>query len=199
MRLPGYTTREGTVKDTKGDTIWLTRDGKDFPVVTGSGTEQVRPGDAVRVLLSPKGEVLRVFNRNTDLVIMQREGKSDPDDAHREAVRMGLLIGMPVVGMLIGFFLIPGFLGTFLFGDIPKELRVRAVGVVLKTVLGYFVPWILAALITNSFDTKVAILNWLGLALFVAGPGYMVYRGMKRLFAIEAEYADTLTRMVREG
>lgn len=199
MRLTGYTTQEGTVKETKGDTIWLTREGKDFPVVTGSGTEQVRPGDQVRVLLSPKGEVLRIFNQTADLVIMQRDGKSDPGDANREAIHAGIMIGFPVVGLLIGAFMVHGLLGYFLLGDVPKGLRGKAIGVVIKTTFGYFVPWIIAILVIDAFHTKVAILNWLGAVLIVFGPGYMVYRGMKKLYAIEVEYADALTRKVREG
>ena len=197
MRLTGYTTQEGTVKETKGDTIWLTREGKDFPVVTGSGTEQVRPGDQVRVLLSPKGEVLRIFNQTADLVIIQRDGKSEPGDANREAIRVGMMLGVPVLGMLIGLFFVPSLLANYLLGDIAKEQRWKAIGVVIKTTFVYFVPWIIAGLVINH--SKVAILNLLGLAIFAFGPGYMVYRGMKKLYAIDAEYADALTRKVREG
>lgn len=199
MRLTGYTTQEGTVKETKGDTIWLTRDGKDFPVVTGSGTEQVRVGDQARVLLSPKGEVLRIFNQTADLVIIQRDGKSDPGDANRAAINAGIKIGLPVVGLLIGALMIHALLGYFLLGDVPKGLRGKAFGVVVKTTFGYFVPWIIGGMVINAFHSKVAILNWFGAVLIVFGPGYMVYRGVKKLYALEAEYADALTRKVREG
>lgn len=197
MKLNGFTVQEGTVKETKGDTIWLQNNDKDIPVTSGSGAEHVQPGHYIRVLFSPKNQVVRIFNKNTGLVYIQDDGKTPKDEANRAAIQMGIFFGLPVIGAIFALFALPRFLGEYAFGDVPHGLRTKYIGVVLKTALGYFVPVIIAVLLEQVFGKKDGIMM-IGVFLLLVGPGYMIYRGFKKMFAIEADYADALTEMVKD-
>lgn len=196
MKLNGFTVQEGTVKVTKGDTIWLHNNGKDIPITSGSGAEHVQPGHYIRVLFSPKNQVVRIYNKNTGLVYMQGNGKTPKDEANRTAIQMGILFGLPLVGAILAFFALPRALVEYAFGDVPHGLRAKYIGVVLKTAIGYLVPVIIAVLFEQTFGKKDDVMM-VSVFLLLVGPGYMIYRGFKKMFAIEAEYADSLTEMVR--
>jgi len=196
MKLNGFTVQEGTVKETKGDTIWLQNNSKDIPITSGSGTEHVQPGHYIRVLFSPKNQVVRIFNKNTGLVYIQDDGKTPKDEANRAAIQMGIFFGFPLIGAILALFALPRFLSEYAFGDVPHGLRTKYIGVVLKTALGYSVPLIIVVMLLQIFGENDATMM-VGLFLILVGPGYMIYRGFKKMFAIEAEYADSLTEMVK--
>ena len=196
MRLTGYTTHEGTVNETKGDTIWLTRDGKDFPVEVGSSAEQILPGHHVRVLLSPKGKVLRLFNRATDLVYSQLEGKAEPNEAKSDAIRLAILVGIPAAGMFLGFFFWAGFLVHLASSYQPARFRWKGIRILIETAILYFIPWLAVIPLSNQYGNRGSVFV---IVVVVFGPGIMAYLGIRRLQAVHDEYAEVLTRMVREG
>lgn len=197
MHLKGYEIQEGTVKETKGHTIWLTQKGKDVPITAGPEVEHVRPGDQVRVLFSPKNGVVRLYNKSTDLVYAQQEGKTAPAYANKQAIRLAILLGMPVIGLLFALgFLFDMLKRIFLDRDIPKQLRSQMRGWLAITVIAYFAPWVIVGLGFGPDAFKGPLAGW-AMAVLVLGPAIVIYFRMRRLFAIEANYAESLTRMVK--